>query len=811
MIRNYLTVALRVLVRQRQYASINITGLALGIACCLLMAILVTHEWSYDRFHERRDRIFRLVSEQVRPSGNLGRSTLFPPEVPRALVDEVTGIELAAGYSRAAGLLAVGNRSFRATLALAGPAFLRMFSFPLLAGDPATALAQPDAMVITQSLADKLFSDVDGDYEGLLGQPIADMDLGLDFVVAGVAADIPDVSSIEFEALASIRLRDRYGGNNRGSASITVYLQLAEDQAADRLEKALSRLMPPELENHVTALRSWQSLAEGDAAFSLRLQPLTDVYGNTNIASSYEKQGNRTGTQILAAIAAVVLLLACSNFATLSTALSTQRAREVGMRKVLGAARTQVMRQFWGEALLIGAISLVIAVALTDLALPWFSSLVQIDLESVQGRISSGGFGNGAVALVVAGAVAAVVVMLSGSYVALVLARLSPVAAMRGGGRVGGGGELMRALVVMQYAVSIGLLIHTSVMLHQLKFARSKNLGYDQEHVVVVRTSGVSIAKRYKDALVNEPRVAGVTVTDRAFTTGMSSRTMELPGGEKIDARFICIDPDFLPTLSISLAHGRNFSHGRPADKSGAVLINESLAQRLGAAHSVGSPLPGFDWYGLESPTIVGIVRDFHIDRLQREIQPLVLQMHAFFSSPSVMIKLTPGDLPAALKRLESIWASVAPETDPIRLSFLDANLENQYRGERRWQRVLAYASAMAIVISCMGLFGLASLSVARRMREIAIRKTVGASVRGLVRLMSRQFVSMLVAANAVAWPVAFVLTSRWLESFVYRVDASPGVFVGCGAAVVALALATTGVHTIVAALRNPADILRHE
>jgi len=804
MLRNYLTVALRVLVRQRLYAFINITGLALGIACCLLMAILVAHEWSYDRFHERRDRIFRLVSVELRPGGTLDRLTLFAPEIPAALAEAVPGVELATGYSRSGARLAVGQREFRARVALAGPAFLRVFSFPLLAGDPVTALARPDGIVVTESLADKLFGRMDGGPGSLLGRTITAADREMDFVVTGVAANLPQTASIEFSALIPIEHRERFGGSNRGDASIAVYLQVADNQTANRVESALRSFMPPGLSEYVADLRSWEALAEGEDAFALRLQPLTDVYWDADTASYYEAQGNRTGVQTLAVIAVIILLLACSNFTTLSAALSSRRAREVGMRKVLGAARAQVMHQFWGEALLIGGISLIAGLELAGLLLPMFSDLVAVEL-------SLAALGNGSVLLLLAAIIGAAV-LLSGSHVSLVLSRLRPVATMRGGEQVSGGGGVVRALVIVQYAVSIGLLICTGVMLHQLDFVRSKNLGYDKEHVVVVQTSGQSIATRYKEALLHQPRVAGVTLTDRAFTTGSSSRMIMRPDGEKIGVRLMRIDPEYLPTLGIDLVSGRNFSADRAADEVNAVLINETLGRRLGGDDPTGRPLEGYTWWDqAQSPTIVGVVRDFHIDGLQEKIKPLMLHMHTFFNYPCVVVKLTPGDLPSAVETLGDTWNAIAPGADPIRLSFLDANLEDQYRGERYWQRVVGYASAIAISISCLGLFGLASLSVVRRTREVAIRKVIGASVHGLVGLISRQFIVMLAVANVGAWPIAYMLAQRWLEGFAYRVEPSPPIFLGCGVAVATLALATTSVHTIAAALRNPVDALRSE
>jgi putative ABC transport system permease protein len=804
MIRNYLTVAFRVLLRRRLYSFISISGLALGIACSLLVSLLVAHERSYDRFHEHRDRIYRLVAQEVDPSGTLKYSTLFPPEVVEALVEETPGVQLASGYSSSRVRLAADGRSFHAKVGLAGPAFLRMFSFPLLAGDPATALTQPNGIIITAALAEKLLGTTGGDYGDLLGRTVTAPDRDLEFAVTGVAAQAPGLSSLEFEALAPIDLRRRFSGSNRGRASVSVYVQLSQDLGKDQAQQAMSAFMPPALAAHVAKLREWNSLGEGQNVFSLRVQPLLDVYGNSDIQSHYEQSGNRTGVQILAGLALAVLLLASSNFATLSASLSSRRAREVGIRKVLGAARAQIMHQFWGEALLIGAISLATGLALARVLLPLFSDLAQVDLSL--------DLVDNATALAALAGVVAAVVLLSASHVSLVLSGLHPVAAMRGEKRVGGSGRMVRGLVVMQYAITIGLLICTVVMVLQLKYVGSKSLGYDKDNVVVVRTGSFDgVAARFKEALLQNPRVRGVTLTDRAFTSGAQSTQYLRPDGTQTSVRLIRIDPDFLTTLNIDLLWGRDLSADRPSDASGAVLINESLANWLGSDDLTGVALSGFEWCGLRDPVVAGVVRDFHMDRLHRRIQPLVLQMHRYAYYPSVMVRLGSGDLLSSVAMLEAAWEDVAAGSGPIQLSFLDSNLEQQYRSEQRWRRVLSYASAMAIAISCLGLFGLASLTVARRAREIAIRKAIGASAAGLVGLMSRQYIAMLVLANAAAWPVAYLVTRTWLDRFAYRVDPGVGIFMACGGVVAALALATTSAHTVLAALRNPVDYLMRE
>jgi len=505
----------------------------------------------------------------------------------------------------------------------------------------------------------------------------------------------------------------------------------------------------------------------------------------------------------MSGVAILVLLIACSNYAILSIAQSSGRALEVGIRKVLGANRTQVMQQFWGEALLLSFLGLVLGTALAGVLLPVFNTLIQRDLSVFHG-------GDGSLLLILT-AVATVVGVVAGSYTSLLQSRLEPAAAMKGERRLGGRTRFTHALVALQYSISITLLICTGVMMHQQSYVRTKSLGYDQEHVVVVHTDGRDVAERYKEALLEDPRVMGVALTDRAFTTGSSSTGYRLPDGSQTFVRLIGVDCDFLPTLGIDLLEGRNFSDEHPSDRSSAVVINEALARQLGMDDPVGQTLAGFDWGGIEDPTIIGVAADFHMDGLHKAIQPLVLQMRRFMNYPNLLIRIRPGDIPGTVAMLKDTWRSVASGDEAIRLSFLDDNLDGQYREEQRWQRVLTYASAFAIAISCLGLLGLTSLTVARRTKEIGIRKAIGASVQSVVALLSRQFLVMLVVANVIAWPMAYLAMDMWLQRFAYRIELGPGVFALGGAFVVCVALLATSLQTVVAACRNPVEALRYE
>ena len=619
MFRNYLTVAMRTLMRHKLYAFINVFGLALGIACCLLMALFVQFEWSHDWFHEQRDRIFRVVAREARPSGAVDHRVLFPHSIVEALKTEIPAVVQATAFIRSEAKIAFGERAFREQVGLASVDFLRMFSFPLLAGDPATALARPDGMVVGEGLARKLFGDLDADYGNAIGQSLTFPDRGLTFVVTGVLAPVPAVSSLQFNVLIPVDHYRNFGISFIDEGYASIYALLGDGQDIREMEAALVPFAEKNLRERIENLRNWEGIQDTVDAFVLRLQPLTDVYWNASVRNYYESSGNLTSVTILLGLAGLVLLIACSNFTTLSIAGSAGRAVEVGVRKVLGADRRRVMQQFWCEAVLMSVLSLLLGLALAELFLPVFNGLVQRELNIAY--LTDGSFPLMLLAIAVA------VGVIAGSYPSLTLSRFQPVDTLKGHVRIGGRSRLVRALVVLQYTASIALMICTGVMVQQQVFMQSRDLGYDQEQVVVVRASGEEVARRYKQEILKDTRIAGATISDRAFTTGSTGIGCQLPDGRTIFARLLCVDSDYLPTLRIPVLEGRNFSEAHPSDRDQAILVNETLVRKFGLEDPVGKPLPGHRHHGMNDPTIIGVVRDFHIDSLRRRIQPLILEI----------------------------------------------------------------------------------------------------------------------------------------------------------------------------------------
>ena len=799
MIKNYFVVAIRNLMRKKLYTFINVFGLGLGLACCILMALFVKHEWSRDQFHENHDQMFRLVAQRLQPDGKAIPfklwDALYPLWVVDALKDDVIGVEQACAFMQASSKwtrIIKGEKTFQHDIGIVSTNFFQMFTFPLLVGDPETVLNRPDGMVITETIAHKFFGDVQ-DYSALIGQALTAKNK--QFVVTGVMADVPTTSSLQFDVLISTKAEKGFPLARSGGACAWIFVQIADTNGS----RALDDL------NHWPKKEKLREDRSKSEPFNFVLQPLTDVYWNTDIPNRYGPQGNPTGVYILWGLAWLVLLIACSNFITLSIAESSGRAKEVGLRKVVGANRGQIIQQFWSEALVLCFLGLLVGTALAEILLPVFNGFVHQKLTLAY-------FDDWWVLLLLLG----IVGLIAGSYPALVLSRFQPVLAMKGEARLGRRNLLTRTLIILQYAASIALIIGTGVMLQQQDYVRNKNLGFNKEQVAIIRANRQA-AKPYKEAIENDSRIAGVTITDRPPSVmGYSTYPYKLPDGRKITFRVIGVDVDYLSTLEISLDEGRDFSKDHPADMTKAILINETLAKQLGFENPVGETLTGFGWNagysreGIEDPIMIGVVRDFHIESLHRSIEPVALVMEKYRTYPSLLIRIRPGQMLETIDMLKSTWKKVEP-AQRFELSFLDESLNQQYANEAYWFRVLSHSALVAVLLSCLGLFGLASLAVARRTKEIGIRKVLGASIHHVMWLLSRDFIKLLLVANIIAYPVAYWMMNQWLTNFAYRIELGIGVFGAAGILTLLVALLTVNFQILKAARRNPVDALRDE
>ena len=812
MFKNYLIVAVRNLVRQRLYAAITIFGLSLGLAGCLMIGSFLVHEWSFDRFHKDADKIYQVLVNLYDRQGNSRWSVLHPFAMMENFKKSVPGIAGACGYMRShTDLFHDKEKKFFESVGLVSPGFLDMFSFPLLAGNPKDALKEPHSAVITETLAKKLFGEIQPNYANIIGKTLSFGLYGQNLTahITGVLKDVPTTSSLDFSVLIPIENYREFpvihGMNN---AFTSLYVRIQDRQAVPALETAIASYAQNYIKNYEGA-QTGEKQDKNQNFQKFRLQPLTEIYLSPPGDMGYAVRGNPTGMSVLAIIGILVLVIACSNFITISTGRSMGRNLEVGMRKVLGAGRWQLMLQFWGEAMLLSTISMAFGLVLAEAALPAFNNLMQKSLQ-----ISL--IGSGSTILLIIGLTLAVG-LAAGGYPALIQSRHQPTRSLKGPDIGIGRHTLTRALVMAQYAISILLLISTLVIVAQHRYMSAKDLGYDKENVVVVDIIGdwkedpKAVAERYKAAVLNYSKVISATITDRNFTSGSDLILMgyKMPDGSYEVIRLLQIDQDYLSTLKIPLLAGRNLFYDYPNDTSSAVLVNEELVKTLDLKEPVGHILNGFRGQS-DPPAIVGVVKDFHIDNLHRPIAPLVMQMKWAPGGSSVLIRIRPGDITGTIAWLKETWESVAPNL-VFRESFLDDNLQRQYMEEIRWRNIVGYGALFAILISSMGLFGLVALSAASRTKEMGIRKVLGASLVNILLLFSKDFMKLLLLANLIAWPVAWYVMNQWLQNFEYRIDLETGPFLLSGLLALVVALATIGLRVINVARANPTETLRYE
>ena len=815
MLRIYLLIALRTLRRHKSHSLINLFGLCIGIAGCTLIYLYVDHELRHDAFHEKGDRVYRLLLQDAKERET---GTLFPGAMTHAVAESAAGVEAVAAFIRSTARVRWEDSVLDEQIGLVSPDFLEVFSFPLLHGDPRTAVESPDAVVISRTAAARLFGEHGAGLAEVMGRTISVK--GRDHIVTGVAEDVPPASSLRFDYLVSHENRGGYFVDRNNVGETSIFVELGEETRVRDVEEALTALIrtqlmsfiqsgwpasaPPEVLSEARRQLRARLTDERLGAYAVNLQPLSKVHFDREVDSHYLVLGNSTYAWMLSGMGLVVLLVACINFITLTIGVSAGRALEVGVRKVLGGRRKQLMRQFWGEALLLVLGAALCGAAAAASALPAFAALVEKPLSMSQLEGWRGPLFLLAILLVTGVA--------AGWYPAMVLSRPPAVAVLKGRGGRPRRRRFMQSMLVVQYGLAVGLIVGAVMVMRQWDFMRTGELGFDSEQVLVVPVPGEDTARRFQDAAGGLSSVVSTGASDRSFTSGSQS-----VGLKKADAsahtpiRVIRVDPGYLPTLGMELVTGRNFDEGRAADAEGVAIINEHFADLLGWTDPTGRTLPVSTINNEPQPTVIGVVRDFHFDSMHRGIQPLFLtQNPAYHGLYHVFVRIRPGSARQVLGELREAWNSAAPE-DPFEWSFLDANLEAQYRDEERWTRIVGLSAGFVVVITCLGLLGQVTMAVARRTKEIGIRKVLGATVPQVVRLMAAESTALLGLATLLSWPLSYMALRTWLDNFPYRVDLAPWVFPLSTGAVMTLTLLLVALASAGAALRPPAESLRYE
>ena len=793
MIKNYLTIATRNLMKGKTYSIINVAGLATGMACCILILLYVRDEMSYDEHHIHAHRIFRLV-EEVQVSGNTRRVAITSFPMGPALVKDYPEVIDAVRFFRDDEKTVVGTQSaqfYEDGVWFVDENVFNMFHFPLSKGDIETALKEPHSVVVTEEIAKKYFSE---------GEPIGQVLSigGNEFKVTGILKDVDHNTHFQFDFLASgIKRKDWIDHD------YYTYLLLRTEDSAKELELKL----PDFIDRH---------LGEKLKAAGLRLrpflQPLTDIHLRSQLEFEMSANGDIRYVYLFLVIAAFVLLLACVNFINLSTAHSVRRAKEVGIRKAMGSSRFQLICQFLGESTLVALFALFFAVVLVEVMLPAFNAFIHRELLALNY------LRNWDVMLVLVGIVVFAGVF-SGSYPAFLLSAFQPVDVLKG--RLVGRSEklnLVKLLVVLQSGISVVLIIGTVVVHSQSDYLRNKRLGFDKEHVIIIPVSGKKVAARYQSRLSEYANVLSISVSSSVPGKEISSHLFRPHPDVKQEGNLLMnvihADHKFIETFGLELVEGRSFSKDLSSDKKGAFILNESAMRQLGWASSAGKELqnvyPKDGGVKIEvEGDVVGVVRDFHYRSLHYEIEPLVIMTGGGWAD-YCSIRIVPGDVFGTLANLKERCQEVVPNV-PFEYSFVDDVYDKLHRAEDRLGKMFGFFTLFAIFEASLGLLGLVSFTANQRVKEIGIRKVMGASVYRIVLQLSKEFALLVGFANLVAWLVAYYAIDIWLQDFAYRVDLGISPFVLGGILSLSIALATASFHTWKAAQTRPANVLRYE
>jgi putative ABC transport system permease protein len=801
MFKSHLLTALRDIRRNALYASIKVFGLAVGMACAILIMLFIRDELSYDRYHAHADRIFRLTLKMQLP----GR------EMHYIITRGETGPQLAADYPEIADIVRIDmHRWFvveRGEIRLttdplyADPSILSVFSFPLLRGDRKTALSDPTSVVITQGFAKRLFANTDP-----MGQTIAIYDLNkkYDLKVTGILKDIPANSHFRFEFLASLgHLRSRGPENADNRLRCVTYLLLKDKRDGLELQKKL----PEFVRRHMGA---------SAAGRTFYLQPLTSIHLGSHLELELEENSSLSVSHMLSLIAFVILFVAGINFVNLSIARASRRGREVGMRKVVGASKSQLVRQFMSEAIVLAFISLGLAVLIAWLLLPSFNLLV--------GKHLGLGVGASLPFYALLFLLAFVVGLLSGSYPAFFLSAYRPAIVLKGETpRGGSSGALVRkGLVVVQFAAALIFMIGTLVVSRQLNYVKNKDLGVRNENVIDLPIFKDEALTKRSELLERElgsvPGVSDISVSmgEVGFYNGWPIQCV--PEGRAPDSpvmmNVLQSGNGFFKFFGVNIVQGRDFQKEIASDAASSVIINETAAMTLGWQTPVGKRINSAyfsnerDKSGVR--TVIGVVRDFHNGSLHEKIMPSIYQFLPEQNN-EVFIRLRPDKIRETLASLEKKWKDL-PTHIPFVYHFLDNPLElGMYWQDRKLGRIFGFSSSLALFLAAVGIFGLMSLAAERRRREIGIRKVMGASRAQIVALLAKEFSALVVLANVVAWPVGYFVSRQWLQSFAYRTGMAWWIFVVSGFSALAITLLTIGFQAIKAASSNPVKTLRYE
>ncbi|MFZ0454167.1 MAG: ABC transporter permease [Ignavibacteriaceae bacterium] len=804
MFKNYIKVAFRNLRKNKGYSFINITGLAVGIACCIAILLYVKNELSYDKFNKYADQIYR-VHLTGRINNNELNMAVSPSPLGAALMHDLPGI---VTYTRirnfGSPVLRYRNKAFsEERFYNVDSTFFKVFTVNFLEGDPAKALNQPNDVVITESMAKKYFGNEDP-----MGK-ILNADHRRDWIVTGVIKDFPQNSHFHFDFLGSLTTyedsRNPFWLSNNYYTYVVLKKGTDPDQFQKLLDQDVKQYIGPQLEK--VAGLTLEQLKKSGSSYGFVLQPLNSIHLTSHLDYEIEANSDIDYIYIFSVIALAILLIACINFINLATARSEKRAKEVGIRKTLGSNRSQLVRQFITESVLMSMLSVFIAIIVIEVFLPLFND--------ISGKEMSLGIFENIYTLLLLIFLAGLIGIIAGSYPAFYLSSFQPVKVLKSENKGKQKSFLRSGLVIFQFAVTIILFIGTFIIYNQLKYIQNKNLGFDKEQIIIInKTDDIgNQIESFKKELINYPGVVSLSNSNGipGHQNGDNATRVEgTPNDRYQDLRQIWSDYGFINTYNIKMEKGRFFSVEHPSDTS-AVVINEAAVKLFGLENPVGKILIEPSPHGDEKYKIIGVTKDFNYESLHQLVRPLTFHLLAGKNfAQFISVRIKPGDYQGTINYLENTWKKFAG-SEAFGYNFLDQNLSHLYIAEQRTSKIATTFSTLAIFIACLGLLGLAAFITEQRTKEIGIRKVLGASIPSLLFMLSKQFLKWVLIANIIAWPVAYYVMNNWLKDFAYRININLWVFLLSGIIALVIALLTVSSHAVKAAVANPIKSLRYE
>lgn len=795
MLKNYIKIILRNLIKNKLFSLINILGLAIGLSCTIIISLYIQDQMSYDKFYRDDGNIYRLNLDVKSPAGVNKYSTTSPPMGP-ALVQRFPEFQEAVRVRIGSSSLMQSEklRAYEEQILYVDSNFVNFFNFPLEEGNPSTALVEPNTVILTDKTAKKYFGDEDPIGKTLL------MDGRFNLKVKGVLSPEKFNSHIKFDFLISfatfpLTLPPGYNVNDWGWTSFFTYLRLNDS------------VDPKQAESKLPLLISSTFGEESAKRIKLTLQPVTEVYFDNERVGNYGVVGNKSSLYILGIIAILSLLIGCFNFINLSTAHSTRRGKEVGIRKVLGVQKPQLIFQFIGESVVISFASVLCSLILVELFISVVSG--QLGINILLKEVPFQYF------IIIFLVLPVLIGILAGTYPAFVLSKFLPSKVLKGNlSSDSSTVHLRKILVVSQFIVSTVLIIGTIVIAKQMDYIKNRDLGFNKDQIVVVKLRGEEALQKFsiiKKNLMGNPEIVSVGGARNGLDGGFGSNSIfvqnnDNSGTVRYESYIYPVHYDFFKTLGMKFISGRSFDEDFAGDRDNSIILNESAVEQFGLKNPIGKQIRLGNG---PLRTIIGIVEDFNYTSLHDKIAPLVFYI-SIDNAENMFVKLQAGNIQSALKKIDKVWKNILPDY-PLDYSFLDERIDNIYKSDTNFASLVNLFSALAVIIACLGLFGLMSYITEQRTKEIGIRKVLGASVGDVLLVTTKQFIVLVIASNIFAWPIAYYLMGKWLQDFAYRIEITWWMFALSGGIALIIALATVSYLAIKAALANPIKSLRYE